>query len=684
MSEIKLGVDVGGTFTDIVGVDGSGNVFLEKIPSTPHDQSVGVAQGIKKMLELLSISPEAVYSVAHGTTVATNTLLEGNGAKTALITTEGFRDILHIGRQNRPNLYDLKVTPKPALIPRRLRVEAKERTLHDGEIFIPLDEEDMSRIICQLLEQGVESLAICFLHSYINPENERRAAAVANSVSPELPVSISSDILPEYREYERMNTTVINAYIEPRMAKYISRLSGRIKDMGINAPLTIMQSSGGMMTAQVAANRCVNTLLSGPAGGVLGSEFLSAITPYKNIITGDLGGTSFDVAVIQSGKVSIRSEGTIEGYPVKFPHIDIETIGAGGGSIAWLDTGGVLRVGPQSAGAVPGPICYGKGGKKPTVTDAHAVLGRIGSRLAGGIELDVDAARSIIYEQLSKPLNMEVEEVAEGILRVANANMVRAIRVMTIERGVDPRNFVLVPFGGAGALHAFSLANELEIGKVVVPVAPGNFSAFGLLAAPIRYDSVRTYRVRQDAYDPLHMQAVLDELAEQIREEMTNDNISEESVKFERHADIRYYGQACELSIPLTEGPVDEELWKSAIAEFHSQHEQIYGFKKLQDQVELVALRLSAVGRMDKSNLYALQSPADKPAAPEEERPAYFFGKWMPTRFYDREKLRPTHKIAGPAVIIEQGATTVLGPYDNAEVDERNNIVINIGAQKEA
>lgn len=479
MIKLKLGVDVGGTFTDVVGIREDGKVFFAKTPSTPQDQSIGVLNGIRALLMQLQAPTDCVTAVAHGTTVATNTLLERNGAVTALITTEGFRDVLHIGRQSRPELYDLHARKQDPLIPRWLRREAKERTLHDGTILVQLDEENLKSTIRDLLQDGVQSIAICFLHSYANSENEARALAAIQEVAPNFPVSVSSEILPEFREFERMNTTVLNAYVQPRMQHYVSQLRGRLDENGIHAPLTIMQSSGGMMTDQIASSRSVNTLLSGPAGGALAAEFLARITPYHNIITGDLGGTSFDVAVVHNGTVGITGEGVIEGFPVKFPHIDITTIGAGGGSIAWLDAGGALRVGPRSAGAVPGPVCYSKGGTEPTVTDAHAVLGRVGGELLGGeMKLDVPAARNVMKERLASRLNMTVEEVAEGILRVANANMVRAIRVMTVEKGIDPRKFVLMPYGGAGALHAVDLARALDIPKVVIPVAPGNFSAF--------------------------------------------------------------------------------------------------------------------------------------------------------------------------------------------------------------
>ena len=379
-----------------------GKVYFAKTPSTPEDQSIGVLNGIRALLEELGVAPDCVTGVAHGTTVATNTLLERNGAVTALITTKGFRDVLDIGRQSRPELYDLHARKPASLIPRYLRREADERMDYTGTVLVQLDMEELKKTIHELMEEGAESIAICFLHSYANDENEKKALEVIREIAPDFPVSVSSEILPEFREFERMNTTVMNAYVQPRMQKYVSQLRRRLDENGINSPLTIMQSSGGMMTDQIAAQKSVNTLLSGPAGGVLAAEFLSKITDYHNIITGDLGGTSFDVGIVQNGSIGITGEGVIEGFPVKFPHIDITTIGAGGGSIAWLDAGGALRVGPRSAGAVPGPVCYSKGGTEPTVTDAHAVLGRVGEKLLGGkMHLDVAAARKAIEEKLA-------------------------------------------------------------------------------------------------------------------------------------------------------------------------------------------------------------------------------------------------------------------------------------------
>jgi len=677
MIKLKLGVDVGGTFTDVVGISEKGEVYFSKTPSTPQDQSVGVLNGIQSLLKQLNVSADCVTGVAHGTTVATNTLLERNGAVTALITTEGFRDVLHIGRQSRPELYDLHARKPEPLIPRYLRREAKERSLHDGTILVQLDVEDLKKTVHKLIGEGAESIAICFLHAYANPENERRALAAIREVAPDFPVSVSSEILPEFREFERMNTTVLNAYIQPRMQHYVSQLRGRLDENGIHAPLTIMQSSGGMMTDQVAASRSVNTLLSGPAGGALAAEFLAKITPYHNIITGDLGGTSFDVAVVHNGTVGITGEGVIEGFPVKFPHIDITTIGAGGGSIAWLDAGGALRVGPRSAGAVPGPVCYCKGGTEPAVTDAHAVLGRVGEKLLSGkMELDIPAARAAIKERLASKLNMTVEEVAEGILRVAN--MVRAIRVMTVEKGIDPRKFVLMPYGGAGALHAADLARALEIPTVVIPVAPGNFSAFGLLVAPIRYDEVTTYHKHQKDVDFQKMETIFQALEKTARKEMARDGVSEDEVAFQRKIDIRYFGQAYELTVETPNKTIDTVVWKQLVEDFSNLHEQSYGFRKDNDPVELVSLRLSVVGKTDHTDLYAKGKPGNGHVEPVRKRPVYFSGKWMQAGIYNRDLLRVGDYFTGPAIVEEHGATSVIGPGDCATVDERQNLIVDI------
>ncbi|MGC4153295.1 MAG: hydantoinase/oxoprolinase family protein [Propionicimonas sp.] len=676
---VKLGIDVGGTFTDVVAILPGGERHYRKVSSTPADQSIGVVHGILRTLETLGVAPSDVDEIVHGTTVATNTLLERAGAPTALITTHGFRDALYIGRQNRPGLYDLYAERMEPLVTREFRVEVVERTLFTGEILQPLDEEELSRLVLDLQQREIKSIAVAFLHSYANRHNEERARAVIGRVAPDMPVSISSDIVPEFREFERMNTTVLNAYVQPGMRNYLSRLAGRLADAGIDAPLLIMQSSGGMMTVEAAGSRSVQTLLSGPAGGVLAAQYLADVIGDKSFITADLGGTSFDVAIVERGRISTITEGEIEGYPVKFPHIDIKTIGAGGGSIAWIDTGGALRVGPRSAGADPGPVSYGRGGKEPTVTDANAVLGRISPVLSGGeLALDIDAARDAVRTRIAEPLGLGVEAAAEGILRVVNANMVRAIRVMTIERGIDPRHFVLLPFGGAGALHGSELGRTLGLRRAIVPIAPGNFSAIGLLAAPVRYDRVQNYQVRDVEFEPAAIQQRFQNLQYIVEEQLRADRIESSDVVIHRRADLRYLGQAFELTVDVPSGILDQETLAAVIADFHESHERHYGFQKPGETVELVNLRVSLLAATQGTRQAPSVAVAEVMPEPVEIRPVYFHGSWFQTPLYLRDDLRHGHTFAGPAIVQESGSTTVASPGDQVTVDTAGNLVLDL------
>lgn len=686
LRNLRIGIDVGGTFTDVVAVDDAGRLFYAKTPSTPRDQSLGVITGLNEMLKDVDAAPDAVKRFAHGTTVATNALLERTGARAALLVTEGFRDVLHIGRQTRPDLYDLQASRPTPLVPRRLRREVSERVRHTGRVEKAVDEEQLRAIVAELLASGVASIAICFLHSYANPENEQSAAQTVRAAAPGVPVSVSSEILSEFREFERMNTTVLNAYVQPVMARYIRHLVDRVREAGVHAPVLVMQSSGGMMRADKAAQRSVHTLLSGPAGGVLGAAYLAELAGYPNCITADVGGTSFDVSTVMGGKPSIHTEGVIEGYPVKFPHIDIHTIGAGGGSIAWIDKGGALRVGPRSAGADPGPVSYGQGGTEPTVTDAHVVLGRLGGRglLGGSLKLDVTAAWQALHEKIAEPIGVSVEEAAEGILKVTNAAMVRAIRVMTVERGQDPRQFILMPFGGAGPLHAVDLAGQLNVKKVLVPMAPGNFSALGLLVAPVRYDAVQTYQAHGEGIDLKHLAGVFDRLQSEVAERLREEGFPADRCRFLWQADLRYYGQAYELTVDVPNRRVDQQTWQQIEERYHQAHEQAYGFSKTTDPIELVNLRVSGVAEFDRVHL-GVSDSADRPpapATPSDQQPAFFEGSWVDTPIYDRENLQPGHELEGPAIVREQGSTTVLMAGDQAIVDPFGNLLIAIQKEK--
>ncbi len=678
MTRLRVGVDVGGTFTDVAALDERGAIAYAKVSSTPGDQSAGVMEGLRRLLAHAGARPEDVEVFVHGTTVATNTLLERKGARVGLLTTEGFRDVLHIGRQSRPHLYDLYVRRPAPLVPRRFRREVRERTLASGEVEVPVDAAAVEALVRELTAAGIDAVAICFLHAYANPSNERLAAAAARSAAPETLVSVSSEILPEMREFERMNTTVLNAYVQPAVGRYVQRLAGRLREARVPAPLHVMRSNGGVAGATQARAQAVQTLLSGPAGGVLGAAFLSEVTGLPNLITADVGGTSFDVAVVEHGRPSVSTEGVVEGYPIKFTHINIHTIGAGGGSIAWLDRAGALRVGPQSAGAQPGPICYRRGGARPTVTDAHAALGRLGVLLEGEMVLDVEAARAGLERELGERLRLPVEAAADGVLRVVVAAMTRAIRVMTVERGIDPRRFTLVAFGGAGPLHATDLAQSLGISDVLVPVAPGNFSALGLLAAPVREDRVRAFRSRADAADPHALEAAFAGLAGAAVAALRDDGFDPRLIRCERSADLRYVGQAYELTVPVPGEAVTAETWRGTIAAYHRAHERAYGFAKPDDPVEVVNLRLAALVDLGRPG-WAAQAARSRDAVPASRRPVWFAGRWRDCPIFRRADLRAGDRCAGPAVIEEHGATTVLAPGDAAVVDGWGNLRLTVG-----
>lgn len=677
---LQIGIDVGGTFTDVVARDGEGNFHTLKTPSTPKDQSVGVLNGLKAMLLRLALPAAAVSQISHGTTVATNALLERKGGKTALLTTHGFRDVLHIGRQNRPDLYDLHVKRPQPLIPRRYRYDVNERTRHTGAIEQPLDEAQVAEICADLQTAGIESVAICFLHAYINSDNERAAAQLIQRQFPGVYLSISSAILPEFREFERMSTTVLNAYVQPVVARYMTNLVERLAANEVKAPLNAMQSNGGLMAAKRAASRSVNTLLSGPAGGVLAAAHLAEISGFSNCITADVGGTSFDVATIIDGQPAMGSENQIGGYAVKIPHFDIHTIGAGGGSIAWIDSGGALRVGPESAGAQPGPACYGQGGFRPTVTDAHAVLGHFGGgALQGGaLQLHIRAARGAIQSEIAGPLDLSLEAAADGILRVANARMSRAIRLMTVERGLDPRLFTLVPFGGAGPLHAVAIARTLSIPRILVPIAPGNFSAFGLLAAPVRSDGVVSCFMSGDQIDFSQINHRFADLKREIDERFVFENRSQTPERYERAADLRFMGQSYELTVSMPGGSLGRTTWRSLQESFHQLHQRIYGFTKWDDPIELVNLRLSALGPHKTIQLPVLPVSSEPPI-PLEEQKMFSQRGWIVVSVYEREQLAPSQQIDGPAIIREPGSTLLINWGDHLTVDQFGNLLIQVG-----
>jgi N-methylhydantoinase A len=630
-----IGSDVGGTFTDTVFIS-KGDITVSKVPTTPHDFTEGVIQGIAQ------VSKE-YNRIVHGMTVGTNTVLQRKGAKTTLITNKGFKDILEIGRQNRPSLYDFSVDKPPPLVPRNRRLEVSGRINHKGHVL-----EDIPEIIT--IPDGTEAVAVCLLHSYANPVHEKKIKSLISA-----PVCISSDIIPEFREYERMSTTIINAYLMPVIDTYLSTLEKKV-----SAPLMIIESSGGIMSSKSAREKPVHTVLSGPAGGVIASHFFGGVLNIVNMITLDMGGTSTDISVIKNEPI-ITTEGSIEGYPLKIPMIDIHTIGAGGGSIAWIDEGGALRVGPQSAEADPGPACYNKGGIQPTVTDANLILGRLGKYLGEDMNLDLSLAKDSM-KNLCKKTGFTTREVASGIIKVANANMCQGIRVVSVERGHDPRDFVLLAFGGAGPLHACELAHELAIPKVLIPVYPGVFSALGMVVADIKHEFVITKRMTPEE-DTTQIFKELEHKAVTI---LKREGVPDSNIALQRLIDARYIGQSYELRVPAD----------NAVNNFHEAHNTMYGYKDYSAPVEFVNFRVVGIGKQKKIQLKKIDKSISDP--PVKEVREIFFDKMIKTPVYIRENLFWKDYIEGPAIIEEMESTVCIPPGWGCTVDEYGNLLCEV------
>ncbi|VTT88309.1 N-methylhydantoinase A [Halorubrum sp. DM2] len=643
-----IGVDVGGTFTD-VALSLDGDLVTAKVPST-EDQSEGVVAGIEKACEAAGIDPESVTDFSHAMTVSVNALLENDGARTALVTTEGFRDVLEIGRQTRPSLYDLDAEKPTPLVPRRRRFEVAERATPDG-IERPVAEEAVEALVADLREADVESVAVCLLHAYASPENERRVAERLREAL-DAPVSASHEVLPEFREYERTSTTVVDAYVRPAIDGYVGRLTERARDMGLPQP-RIMQANGGVTDADTVRRNAVTTVLSGPAAGVVGASAAAATDADRDgLVTFDMGGTSSDVSLVRDGEVERTTESVIADRPIGTPMVDVETVGAGGGSIAWVDAGGALRIGPRSAGADPGPACYGKGGTEPTVTDADLVLGYVGADtdLGGDLSLDAEAARDALAD-LADEAGMDGPVAAAlGVHRVANADMSRAIRSVTVERGHDPRAFGLVAFGGAGPMHAVSIADGLDIDRVVVPHASGVLSAYGLLAADETRDAVRTRQGPLGEVDAESVDAVYGELADRLSREVSDPD----AARVEYAADLRYAGQSFELTVDV-ERPFDPA---AAGERFAAAHESAYGYRA-DEPVELVNCRATATVPRSAP---AIGSVGGGDAGPRTTREAVFPDGTYETPVYDRERFPADEEIEGPGVVEGAESTVVVPP----------------------
>ena len=676
----KLGVDVGGTFTDLaVWDEAHRRLSVYKLPSVPADPAEGILDGIRAITAREGVPPADLTFVAHGTTVGTNALLEKKGARTAVLTTRGFGDLLEIARQKRPDLYDLQADKPRPLVPRDLRLEVGERLLPDGTVLEKLRLDDVRAALDRLDAAGdVAAVAVCFLYSFLDPSHERLAAEEIRARHPDLYLSLSSAISPEFREYERLSTTVINAYLGPTISRYVRRFADEVRRLGVPGAPYINQSNGGIISIAAAAEQPVRTLLSGPSAGVMGAAWVARAAGVESLITFDMGGTSTDVARVEGGAPVIASERTIDGYPVRIPTLEIESVGAGGGSIASVDSGGALRVGPESAGASPGPACYGRGGTRPTVTDANVVLGRLPSThlLDGGMELHPDRAAAAL-DTLASALGVSRVEAARGVLSVVQTNMLGAIRVVSVRKGYDPRGYTMVAFGGAGPLHAAALARDLGIRRVLVPSAPGILCALGLLVEPLRLDLVRT---RVQPLDGAQLGGAFDDLEVEARAWLDREGVPPAQRQLVRAFDMRYLGQNFELRVAEPPGG-DVGTLRTA---FFREHARVYGYHADDEPIQIVNVRLTALGAPPVLAIPALGSaPApDASAARAGARDVWFdeTAGFTRTPVYRRERLLAGHALAGPAIVEQMDSTTVVLPGQTATVDAHANLMIQVTA----
>jgi len=673
----RLAVDIGGTFTDLVFLDEqSGKMGFEKAPTTPEDPARGVMTSIQKG----QLPLEQMGLFIHGTTLALNALLESKGAKTGLITTKGFRDVLELGRLDRPHMYDILYHKPPPLVPRHLRREVTERVNCRGEALVPLDEAETRAVVRWLRQQGISVFAVCLLHSYANPAHEKRVGEIIREECPEAHVSLSHTIIQEFYEYERTVSTVINATIQPLMKRYLDRLWEDLRGNQFRGEFLITRSGGGAMGYRQAKEMPVHTILSGPAGGVQGAACLAKMLGISHLIAIDAGGTSFDVSLLYRGEPQVRSEAKVAGYKLLLPVVDMETIGAGGGSIAWMDTGNALQVGPQSAGAHPGPICYGRGGTEPTVTDAAVSLGLIDPCyfLGGELRLDAAAAAQGITERLATPLGLSPEDTASGILAIIETKMTGAIREMSVERGYDPRDFAILAYGGAGPLFAASLAERVGIPQVVVPRWPGNFSAWGMLMFDLVHDFVQSYVA---VLEDVHLERVNDifhRLERSALEALASQGVPQEDQLVLRSVDMKYLMAGHVINVPVTSGSLEEDDRKALRSKFNRLHQLLYGHQ-LEDILQVVNFRLRAIGRVRKPRLKRIaRDGRDPKSALKGSRLIYDAGKQKRVRYqvFDRSRLCAGNVVVGPAIVEEAASTTVVPAAHTLRVDPYGNLIL--------
>src|SRR4051812_17093294 len=684
-TRIRIGIDTGGTFTDVVVLDEStGALVTTKTPSTPSNPADGFMAGVGKVLELLGGEPHVV-SVSHGTTVATNQLLEGKVGDLGFITTEGYEFLLEIARQSVPDGYGNSyfwVKP-PRIVPLHRVRTVGGRLDYQGHEVRPFDEAGAVAVARWFRDAGIDTIGVCFLHSYADPGHEQAMREVLRREHPAAVVSISSEVLREYREYERAVTTLVDAAVKPRMASYVANIAGRLRDLAqpadADVPFYVMKSNGGVLSAEEVVHQPITTVLSGPAAGALGAAVVARAAGFAQVVTLDGGGTSTDVTVVVDGEPALTTEGTIGAYPSKIPMIDVVTVGAGGGSIAWLSPEETLKVGPRSAGADPGPLCYGRGGLEPTITDAHVVLGRIPPHLLGGeVPLDVRLATDGL-DALADKLGLDRERCATGVLEISAWNQANALRQVTVKRGLDIRDFTMVAFGGSGALLACRLVDILGLDGVLVPLNPGNLSAYGLLTVDVRNDYVQTAVTRADALETGRVQEVYDALRERADAALAREGFGAEERAFVRSADLRYFGQAYEVRVEVPDGPVGEDLVAAVADAFHDAHRALYGYDNRGDprqQVEWVNLRVSGIGPIRKPSLQKVGPGRGAEAARTGTRPVYFEQEWVAAAVYDRALLGAGDEVRGPAVLEEFSSTVPVHPGFAARVDAHGNLLI--------
>jgi N-methylhydantoinase A len=689
---IRLGVDVGGTFTDLILINEETNEsWVHKVPSTPADPSEAVINGVTEICEMAKIHPSKIDQFFHGTTVATNIVLEHNGANVGMITTEGFRDILHIARHKRPynfSLYQDLPWQKYPLVKRRNRLAVPERIGASGQVLIPLDEEKTREQVRKLKAENVDSIAVCFVFSFKNPAHEARVKEIIEEEFPEAYLSISNEILPQYREYERFSTVALNAFIGPKTSRYIKRLEEVLEKMEVKSSVLLMQSNGGIATAEVAAEKPINLLLSGPVAGLIGGIKAAKNAGFENVITLDIGGTSADIGVAPNGEMRMRHllDTRIGQYNAMVPMVDIDAIGAGGGSIAHVDEGGIFRVGPQSAGADPGPACYNRGGTLPTSTDAQVMLGRIhpNSSLAGSMEVNKELSEKAFEEHIASKLNMTPLEAAAGALKIMTHNMVNAIEMNSVRKGYDPRDFTLVAAGGAGPLFACDIAEELNIPNVVVPPFPGITAALGLLASDIAYEKVHTLWGSLTHPEVSYIKSVIDKLENESIQSLKADGLSDEQTVLRRVVDCRYQGQGYELRVDAPDGEINEAWVNEVIERFHEAHEREYASRFPDQEVIAINVRVIGIGlvKSEKEQLFVKAVNEEFALDSYPKYPVYFWNKdqleEVQTPFIFREDVPVGTNLAGPAVIQQKDSTTILPPDSTAAFDAYGNIVIDM------